>query len=407
MRNESGAGQVSLLWVVFLIVLVLGLAGFTYIAFKDKAALDFKYQTAVAKEADTFNKNLEISERINQLSAVVGYKDSPTASSSLEAVNDTISSAKDRFPDHVGVDMDTLEEIFDGMGNAYSALESQLNEAKTSLENEIELRRTAEENINTIEAEKNNRISELEAQLSDEQQRAQAQLDEDNQRISNLQEQLDEADSRAREAENTAMTQKEMYEKEISLLNTRISAQAKKLEILREPDKPDGRVLSTSSRTGLAMIDIGREHGLQRGIKFEVFRYGKGGVLIPKGMIEVQDVDAESAKCGILSTIDPLDPIVQGDVISNPHFARNMQRTFVFLGEFPATMDKKFVKDRLTALGALVGDSVDPTTDFLVLGQKERGEFATELKDMPEFKLADKLGVQMLRLRDLAAFIEY
>ncbi|MHC4945247.1 MAG: BRCT domain-containing protein [Planctomycetota bacterium] len=407
MRNESGAGQVSLLWVVFLIVLVLGLAGFTYIAFKDKANLDLKYQEAVADEAATFNKNLEISDRINQLSAVVGYKDSPTASSSLEAVNDTVTSAKDRFPDYVGMDVKSLEEVFDGMGNAYSALESQLNESKQSLDNEIELRRTAEESINTIESEKNNRISELEAQLSDEQQRAQAQIDEDNQRISNLQSQLDESDQRAREAENTASTQKEMYEKEISLLNTRISAQAKKLEVLREPDQPDGRVLSTSSRTGLAMIDIGREHGLQRGTKFEVFRYGKGGVLIPKGMIEVQDVDAESAKCGILSTIDSLDPIVQGDVISNPHFARNMKRTFVFLGEFPATMDKEFVKDRLTALGAVVGDKVDPTTDFLVLGQKERGEFATELKDMPEFKLASKLGVQMLRVRDLAAFIEY
>ena len=123
---------------------------------------------------------------------------------------------------------------------------------------------------------------------------------------------------------------------------------AKKLEVLREPDLPDGRILSTSSRSDLAYIDIGKKDGLRRGTKFEVFRFGKGGVLIPKGWVEVRDVENETAKCGILTISDPLAPIVKGDVVVNPHFARNMEKTFVFLGEFPTSLSKGFVEDRLT-----------------------------------------------------------
>lgn len=182
---------------------------------------------------------------------------------------------------------------------------------------------------------------------------------------------------------------------------------SKKLEVLREPDLPDGRILSTSSRSDLAYIDIGKKDGLRRGTKFEVFRFGKGGVLIPKGWVEVRDVENETAKCGILTTSDPLAPIVKGDVVVNPHFARNMEKTFVFLGEFPTSLSKGFVEDRLNSLGARVAAKIDSNTDFLVLGEKDKGEFATELADMPEYKMAAQMGVQIMRLKELAAYIEF
>lgn len=407
MKSESGAGQVSLLWFVFLIVIVLGLAGFTYVVSKDKADLEEKYTASVTKEKETFDKNLEISERINQICAVVGFRDSVTAPSNLESIQDVISNAKDRHPDYVSGDVNTLDEVIDGMKSAYTALEQQRTESQQNFDNEVELRRAAEENVNAIESDKNRRISELEASLSDEQQRAQDQIDEDNQRISNLRSQLDEAEQRVRESDNQVSTMQERYDKEISLLNARIMALSKKLEILREPEGPDGRVLSTSGLSGLAMIDIGRKDGLRKGTKFEVFQPGKGGDLIPKGWIEVREVDAESAKCGITELLDPYNPIIQGDVVFNPHFARNMEKRFVFLGQFPASLDEEFVKGRLAALGAVVEDKVNSNTDFLVLGEKDKSEFATELTDMPDFKLATQLGVQILRVRELAAFIDY
>jgi NAD-dependent DNA ligase len=395
------------MWVVFLIVLVLGLAGFTYIAFKDKAALQVRYDEQVVKEQEAFAKYNEVSQKINELSGSVGFRESDTASSSVEAINDMVAGAKEKFPNHITTDVKTLDGIIEGMRLAYDDVEKKLGEARQNFENELELRRGAEETVNTVQDENRTRITELEGQLSDEQQRSQTQQDEDNQRISNLQDQLDDAEGRVRDAENTAMTQKERYEKEISLLNSRVSAMAKKLEVLREPDLPDGRILSTSSRSDLAYIDVGKKDGLRRGTKFEVFRYGKGGVLIPKGWVEVRDVEHETAKCGVLSTTDPLSPIVKGDVVVNPHFARNMEKTFVFLGEFPTSLSKGFVEDRLNALGARVAAKVDSNTDFLVLGDKEKGEFAPELSDLPEYKMAAQMGVQIMRLKELAAYIEF
>ncbi|MBU0754177.1 MAG: hypothetical protein KJ645_03495, partial [Planctomycetes bacterium] len=276
MKNESGAGQVSLLWVVFLVVLVLALGGGIYITFSEKAKLENDMiQLRRVSESNQETARAKHSALL-EWSAAVGYRDSVTAPSDIESIKDVISGAKDRYPNYISSDVTSLDDMIDGFHKAYASLEQQQKEAKQNFESELALRQAAEENVNTIEADKNRRISELEAQLSDEQQRTQSQLDEDNQRISNLRTQLDDAEQRVRDAENQVATIQERADKEISLLNSRITAQAKKLEILREPDQPDGRILSVSHKSGLAMIDVGRKDGLRKGTKFEVFRYGKG-----------------------------------------------------------------------------------------------------------------------------------
>ena len=407
-RSEAGAGQVGLLWVVFLIVLVLGLAGFTYIAFKDKASIEAERDRALKKEQDTFKKFQEMGDKISAISKAVGFKlQAEDTLSSAQAIQERIDLLKSKFPDHIAKDVSSLDQVIDGLVAAYEDQARKRSELEASLQEEMAQRKAAEENINTIQVENQKKISELEAQLNDERQRAQSQQEEDGKRISNLQAQLDEAQNKVREAEQKLATEVEKAKMTITMLNARIAAQAKKLEVLREPDRPDGTIIGASPKVDLAYIDIGKKDGLRRGTKFQVFRYGKGGVLVPKGWIEVRDVDEDTAVCGVISMKDRFDPIVKGDVVVNPHFARNMVKTFVFLGQFPPSMSKAFVAERLKALGARVADKVDADTDFLVLGEKEPGEFAQKLEDMPEFKLATQLGVQIYRLKELAAYITY
>ncbi len=409
MKSETGAGQVGLMWVVFLIVLVLGLAGFTYIAFKDKAGIEAERDAAKVQEQRAIDRYTEVQEKITAITKVVGFKVDTAigASSSAATIAERIATLKEQFPDHIAKDAATLDLVTDGIVAAEADVIRKKGELETSFEEQLALRQAAEENINTIEIENQKRISELEVALNDEQQRAQTQQDEDSQRIANLQTQLDEGENKRREAEQKLSAEVEKYEKRINMLDARIMAQAKKLEVLREPDLPDGSVINTSGTTGLVYIDIGKIDGLRRGTKFAVLRYGKGGVLHPKGWIEVRDVEGKSAKCGVLSETDRLDPIVQGDVVVNPHFARNMVKTFFFLGEFPASMNKGFVEQRLKERGAKVGAELDADTDFLVIGEKERGEFAQKLEDMPDYKLDSQLGVQIYRLKELAAYLAY
>ena len=57
----------------------------------------------------------------------------------------------------------------------------------------------------------------------------------------------------------------------------------------------------------------------------------------------------------------------------------------------------------------MVDEDLTTTTDVLVLGEKNlaEGEFAQELTDTDEFKMADKLGMKIVRLDDLAGFLRY
>ena len=408
-KPESGAASVNLMWVIFLIVLVLSLAGFTYIAWRDKQDVETKLATARQEASAASTQAEKDREAIINLSEVVGFRGEEKigSKSSVEAVKEKIDVLKGRFADNIPSDVKDMEKVTDGVVQAYLAMERKFNETASQLEVEIQTRKKSQDDLRTIEEQKNARISELESQLSDEQQRSANQKEEDNQRIANLQSQLDELNGHIREVEARAESEKQVASKEISTLKARVLSLSKKLEVLKEPDLPDGTVIASDPAAGLASIDIGGRDLLRRGTKFDVFRYGKGGVLIHKGRIEVRDVDRDTAVCGIVSSDDALDPIVKGDVVVNPLFARNMERTYVLLGKFPPSMNRAFITDRLKALGGDVAEKVSPSTDFLVLGQKEEGEFAQELTDTDQYKLADKLGVQIVRLNDIMDFIRY
>ncbi len=408
-RSQSGAAQVSFLWIVFLIVLVLFLAGFTYIAWKDKGEMEQSRQDAIAKADQSRNQAIAADTKIQELSVLVGFRDESVvgSSSDKEAIGERLDMLKGKFPDHVSADTQNLEVVINDVVAYGDKMKRDFDEKAATLESEIATRREAQDSLTTIEQNKNTRIQELEAQLSDEQQRSATQKEEDNQRIANLQSQLDDLNSRIRDVESSAELEKQVADKEISTLNARILALSKKLEVLDEPDIPDGQIIATSTKSGLAYIDIGGRDGLRRGTKFDVYRYSKGGELVLKGSIEVRDVETESSMCGITKELFELDPIVKGDVVVNPLYSRNMERTFVLLGRFPATLNRTFIGERLAALGNAVEDKVSSRTDFLVLGDKEQGEFAPELTETDEYKLADKLGVQIVRLNEIWDFIKY
>ena len=135
----------------------------------------------------------------------------------------------------------------------------------------------------------------------------------------------------------------------------------------------------------------------------------KGGVLHPRGTVEVREVQSDMAMVGLLGEPDPFDPILPGDVIRNPHFEKGRVLRFHLLGDYPLTLSKDFVTARLLELGAHVDETLDTGTDVVVLGEKSlaEGEFAQELTETEEYKLADKLGMRIIRLDDLAGFLRY
>jgi len=87
----------------------------------------------------------------------------------------------------------------------------------------------------------------------------------------------------------------------------------------------------------------------------------------------------------------------------------NHQLHFYLLGDFPITLSKEQATARLKELGAVVDDKLSTGTDVLVLGNKPaaEGEQGPELTDSDDYKLADKLGIRIMRFAELADFLKY
>jgi len=93
--------------------------------------------------------------------------------------------------------------------------------------------------------------------------------------------------------------------------------------------------------------------------------------------------------------------------VRSPFFERGRSRAFFLLGEFPLALSKEFLTARLTELGQTVHDRIGTSTDVLVLGESPlaEGDDAPSLMDSEEFKLAERLGLRIMRVSDLRDFL--
>jgi BRCT domain type II-containing protein len=111
--------------------------------------------------------------------------------------------------------------------------------------------------------------------------------------------------------------------------------------------------------------------------------------------------------------MDPLDPILPGDYISNPFYSRDKSYTFTLAGEM-----ELFSREELTNLIQEYGGSVAPEvgikTDFLVLGEvPDRSQATSEeqkrrLEEIERVqKLAKQYGVPVMREVELVELFKY
>ncbi|MDC3379408.1 hypothetical protein OAX78_03905 [Planctomycetota bacterium] len=205
-------------------------------------------------------------------------------------------------------------------------------------------------------------------------------------------------------------------ESEKGQLEARIADLNKKEErTFAENTLPDGEVVYADSDLGYAWIDLGRNHGLRRNERFEVYQFIKGGRQRLKGVIEVRRVDDDMAQCAIIDPVeltdpitgdrvtlpDPNDPIVKGDLIRNPYFDKEEQKVFVFLGE---RLENRYynlqeVVRRLEDFGARVDNDVSIETDFVVLLAESEETFQAQTDRAAQF------GVIFMREEELLDYI--
>jgi hypothetical protein len=141
---------------------------------------------------------------------------------------------------------------------------------------------------------------------------------------------------------------------------------------------------------------------------FEV-RSGRAGEERVKALAEVTSVKANSAEVAFNDIADRFSPPVRGDKISNRLYDPVGGRNAVLVGRFSGSFNPTDLAALLEKMGIHVQDKVDKTTHFLIVGSELWNDPATgeplsepmAASDLPEYKQAESLGVQILPLQDI------
>jgi NAD-dependent DNA ligase len=410
--RRAQAGAVNTLWVVILMVALLAMVGLWYATSSGVGNLEVDLKSARDKNAELEARVQEQAKEITELAALVGYHDASSvgARPDLTVLQGDLDAVKGELKEGLGGPDTkvTLQQTIASLRSALAASQAAAMQSKSDFDAEVAKRTAAETATDTAMTSMRAELDQLNQQLADERQRADNQAQQDQRRFDELVSAQQASDESARAAQQ-ALAQADVKSRhEISALEGRIKAMAVRREG-SEPDAVDGSVLSVGNTGAVAYIDIGARSGLRRGTRFEVLRPGKSGDLTPKGTVEVRDVEDDMSLVGLTTEPNAFDPILPGDKLRNPHFEANKSLRFYLLGDFPLTMSKEQATARLKELGASVDETLSADTDVLVLGEKSlaEGEGAPELTDSDEYKLADKLGIRIIRLAELQDFLKY
>ncbi len=410
--RRSEAGAVSAMWVIVLVVAWLASLGLWYASASEVTRFGDAQRAAEAERDDAEQRLEEQVTKLEELSTLVGYRGTATAglSSDATAMQAEIDGVKQQVGGALGgaETKVTLQQAVGALRSALQNSQAALASAKSDLESEVAKRRAAEGTVSTATESLSGQLDQLTQQLTDERQRADNQSQADARRFDELIASQEASDTAARDAQQALAE----FEVQARRSTSTLEAQIKALAVRREgaePEAVDGSILSVGKTGAVAYIDLGARQGLRRGTRIEVLRQGKSGELMPKGTVEVRDVEDDMSLVGLTAEPDAFDPILPGDKLRNPHFAPNRTLHFFLLGDFPLTMSKEQATARLRELGAEVDETLGTATDVLVLGEKSlaEGEFAAELTDTDEYKLADKLGMRIIRLAELSDFLKY
>lgn len=160
-------------------------------------------------------------------------------------------------------------------------------------------------------------------------------------------------------------------------------------------DLIDGKVLSTETKLGFAVIDIGREQGLRLGQGFDVFRMSGEVRQANKARLIVHDLSEQVSICKIVDG-NFENPIEIGDSVSNSKFDnpydRKVRPRYALRGRFDGEPSQALTEILIEESGGLVVAELNEVTDFVVAGDYIRNEVLQESK---------RLGILVIRAKDL------
>ena len=167
-------------------------------------------------------------------------------------------------------------------------LTRQLAEAKTQFSTEVQARASLQGNLQDVTKAKDEENDKITKQLTDERDRHANQETTDKGRIDDLDKRLKDADARVKAANDDRDKQVAKLAEDVKVREGRIAELSKRVEMIRQPDTPDGSVSTPAQpapTSTSALADARARHAVQ------MFNYAER-LDAREGLIEVTKVEA-------------------------------------------------------------------------------------------------------------------
>ena len=424
-RRDSGAAHVNIFFFLILLVLFLGALGFGYVQMTEAIQLQERLETVRAEnyqlEADIRLRDHyveDVRKVVGQSGTYAGREgfvyvdpDDPTSvepkpmgdvalPSNIE--NTLVEFARQvQIPESQAMPIDSLLAQTTATLGTKDQRIADLTQQNTSLTTQVRAAQTAAADA---AREKQTEVSSLTETHNELQQRITSDLAQYDNRInavrSELRSKQEELDSALAETDRRIAQMR----KEMTLVQAQNAALQSKIKLINPPQEPDGRVLTASN--SLAWIDLGINDMIQRGMVFEI-RSPSSPEVKAKG--RVTRLERDRAQVELFEISDPLNPVVQGDQISNDLYAKNLTRTIYLMGRFSYPNTKPMVKLALERLGNKVVDRVAPGVDLIIVGGdtlNEDSDGLVPVTDSEEYKQALSLGIEIAPVAKVRDFLK-
>ncbi len=414
LRSNAGKARISIAWMIAVGVLFLVAIVFAFIAQSEVTREKENVVAANQSATDMAGRVEKLADERRNLSTVLGWYDRASADPQADPVlaRKALEDLKSSFPDLGAAEKDfetALPKIlaaFADRGRKNAELETRIK----GLESELSAAQAA---AAQIAADKDGTISGLRQQMADEQKNAEQRVAELEGRLEQGRSQLSERDAEVRKAREEAALDRRRFEQQKAIDDARLSQLSDVTKFAKDPfwNAPDGRILEVSERLGTGWVDIGANQRVVRGMVFEV-RSGRPGEDAVKAHAEVTAVKGDSAEVLFTGVADRFSPPVKGDVISNRLYDPVGGRNAVLVGRFSGSFNERDLAALLSKMGIQVQPKVDKTTHFLIVGSELWSDPATgeplaeplQPSDLPEYKQAESLAVQIVPLQDIREY---
>jgi hypothetical protein len=257
------------------------------------------------------------------------------------------------------------------------------------------------------------------------------QLDQEKTNAASIRDQNNQLSARVDEQSGKNQTDREAFVKEMrklgmtnSALLNRLRQKETAMEIAIKEDPKDGEVLVSDARQGLVWLNRGKNFRVAPGMKFQVWRVGKGNVRENVADVEVISVDDTKSMARVLKLHNPRVPVSERMSFSSPlydPFKKLRVHIAGTLTYYPSDLAKR----RLAESGCTLSDRLDDTVDVVILGvpeveisteaaspeeqaaneEKARAQRAARVKETVD--LAATLGAVVVAEDVLRTFLEY